>query len=184
MAGTAVQLAGLNGRGKVALWDVGEAVLCSAEGVLPIVIFGETRLGKSFVASYLQQREGSFTSGNGFSCTKGVYIGADPLRLAEFAALWGCGDSAQHRGDARVAILDLEGQGSRGASYDYRLLAPLAMACPALLFVVKSFTQTHTILDKMSVLNLLGERLVESSVGPADKIFGHGKAAVRSLCKL
>lgn len=132
---------------------------------------GNARVGKSWLACYLQGRPHSFKSSNGLPCTKGASVAAEAMSFHQLASTWGL-PTPRSQG-TRALFIDFEGQGDKDTTYDFKLLAPLALTCLVLVFNVKGYVEPNTLLMTLEALHLLAQYLMPEISQGGRPIFGY-----------
>jgi hypothetical protein len=146
-----------------------------------ISVMGTTRVGKSWLSSYLAGEEGLFRSAPGMeSTTKGAAV-----VLTEMEHFNQRFQLTSRAVDASLSLVlaDLEGKGDRDQDHDFRLLLPFMLASRAVVYVAKQGgAGKQAFLDEMNICVTLAKRLIPAEEdGDESPLFGTLHVVVNSV---
>jgi hypothetical protein len=162
--------------------DLQDALDRSDQSEVALVsVMGTTRVGKSWLSSYLAGEEGLFRSAPGMeSTTRGAAVVV--TEMEDFNQRF---ELTSRTADASLSLVlaDLEGKGDRDLDHDFRLLLPFMLTSRAVVYVAKQGgAGRQAFLDEMNICVTLAKRLIPAEEeGDEGPLFGTLHVVVNSV---
>ena len=136
--------------------------------VAVVAILGGARTGKSTCLNMLTGRQLFATADGVVPCTKGADVSTYTPTVAQLrdhvVVPHGDDDDDDDDGGPRVMVVDVEGQGDRGATYDIRMSAPVILIARVVVMNVKG-QPTRALLEDLDIALGVQDHLVEGDGG-------------------